>query len=351
MSNIKSILFYETVRPLKVTFSTSLGKRDVIKSVIVKVRLDNGCVGIGECPTSFVLKNETVLRIRAILNKAAAALIKKPASECQKEIKILRSRFKAYPMTISGLEVALFRACLASENTPEHKYWGGALTSLKTDITIPFIVDAVLLDRWLGYTKSVGFSSFKLKVSGDIEADKTYISRVYEKLKTLSDDFTIRLDGNQGFNEKSFLQLTDFVEKNGYKIELFEQPLPKDAYRGFTEIKKRSPIPIILDETVFTTLDFVRVIDENMCHGVNIKVAKSGVAESARIFSMAKQNGMKLMVGCMTETITGLSAGIYLALGTGGFDFIDLDAVHLLRHKKRYGNLLIDGPCYTINDC
>ena len=49
------------------------------------------------------------------------------------------------------------------------------------------------------------------------------------------------------------------------------------------------------------------------------------------------------MAGCMIETMTGLSAGIQMAMGTAAFDHIDLDSIHYLRHKDRYGRINIDG--------
>ena len=348
MISIKSIRFYEAIKPLKVTFSTALGKKDVMRSVIVKSRLDNGLCGIGECPTSFVLKQETVPRIKEILTEASRLFLDTPIAEYEGKVKDLRKKYFQYPMTISGLEVALFRAYLACRHESQHGHWGGIHNSLETDITIPFITDPVLLDKWIGRMAAIGFSAFKLKVIGNIEADKIYISHIYEKLKNMTEDFTIRLDGNQGYTEKTFLRLIDFLTKKDYKIELFEQPLSKTDYPGFKEIKKHSPMPIILDETVFTVHDLMRVVQEDLGHGVNIKIAKSGISESLNIFSMAKAHDLRLMIGCMTETMTGLSAGIYFALGTGGFDYIDLDAVHFLHHKKRYGDINIEGCRYTL---
>jgi L-Ala-D/L-Glu epimerase len=347
MSSIKSIRFYEVVRPLKVTFSTALGKKDVIRSIIVKVKLNSGLSGLGECPTSFAQKHETVPRIKEILTEASCLFLNTPIAEYEWKIKELRKKYHQYLITVSGLDVALFRAYLACKHELEHDRWGGLHNSLETDITIPFITDPVLLGKWVGHMAAVGFSAFKLKVSGDIEADKIYISHIYEKLKNETKGFTIRLDGNQGYTEKTFLRLIDFLIQKDYMIELFEQPLPKTNYKGLKEIKKRSPMPVILDETVFTVHDLMRVIQEDLCHGVNIKIAKSGIGESLNIFSMAKAHNLRLMIGCMTETMTGLSAGIYFALGTGGFDYIDLDAIHFLHHKNRYGDINIEGPRYT----
>ncbi len=70
MSAIEKIHFREVIRPLRTTFSTSLGQKHFMKSVIVKVVLEDGSSGLGECPTSFVLKEETVYRpLKALFAK------------------------------------------------------------------------------------------------------------------------------------------------------------------------------------------------------------------------------------------------------------------------------------------
>ena len=171
---------------------------------------------------------------------------------------------------------------------------------------------------------------------------------MYGFLKNHIDTFTIRLDGNQGFTEKTYLDFLDFLIRSNYPIELFEQPLPKNDYKGLKEIKKRSSVPIILDETIFNEADLERAIEDDLCHGINIKIAKSGISESLRLYNHAKKYGLKLMMGCMTETMVGLSAGINFAAGKGGFDYIDLDAIHFLRHSRSYGRIDIDGSRYVL---
>ncbi len=350
MSRIVRIDIREVKRPLSVAFSTALGSKDFIKSVIVSVSLDNGFRGTGECPTSFSLKQETIPNIKKILGRSSNLLLNTTIDEYGFIIKELRGLYPFNPMTVSGLETALFRACLACAGETEFSHWGGAVKCIDTDITIPVIRDVRVLDRWTERFVAKGFSMFKLKTSGNVEADRIFLSHIYEKLKDEKGDFSVRLDGNQGYTEETFFQLLDFILKRGYNVELFEQPLHKTDYAGHREIKKHSPVPIILDETVFTVEDLMRCVEEDCCHGVNIKIAKSGIEESMRVFSTAKAQGMKLMIGCMTETMVGLSAGIYFALGTGGFDYIDLDSVHFLHHRKQYKDISIDGPRYVLAD-
>jgi L-Ala-D/L-Glu epimerase len=348
MSSIRSVHCHEIVRPLRTTFSTSLGQKDVIRSVIVKVVLEDGAFGVGECPTSFALKDETVPAIKGIIMDAGRGLRDRPIDSYGECVEVFRTKYPANPMTVSGLETALFRAFLRSKGLGEHRHWGGRTKAMETDITIPFLTKAPDLRKWLSFATARGFKVFKLKVSGDVAEDKKVFSMVMESLKGSMDQFVVRLDGNQGYRTSSFRLMADFIQNKGYAVECFEQPLPKADYKGMKEIKRNSPIPIILDETIFTTADLERALSEDLCHGVNIKIAKSGIEESMRIYDLAKREGLKLMIGCMTETMVGLSAGIFFASGTGGFDYIDLDSIHLLHHRNRYDGITMKGPNFIV---
>jgi L-alanine-DL-glutamate epimerase-like enolase superfamily enzyme len=350
MDQIKKISFRPIARPLRTLFSTSLGQKSVMRSVLVKVFLeDTEGFSLGEVPTSFVLKEETVPRIQEILKEVSKEFTGLPLDEYEEKIPALRKRYPDNPMTVSGLETALFRAWLKSEKSTEHKFWGRKLHRLETDITIPFITDKEPLRKWMEYILKIGFKTYKLKVSGKLEEDREIISVVHSLLRDRLDSFEIRIDGNQGFTPKTFFSLTDWLEKNKIPIELVEQPFPKKDYAGYRKIRGRCPMPVILDESVFCYEDVERVIDQNLGDGINIKFAKSGISESRRMIRLAQKHKLKLRIGCMTETMVGLSAGIYCAMGTGAFDYIDLDGVYFLHHKNTYDQIKIYGPEFIIN--
>lgn len=348
MTAITRISFHEVTRPLRIRFSTAQGKKDEIKSVIVTVTLADGSSGLGECPTSLSFSKETIPVIKKILDEIRPKLQSNPIDDYEPAIGQLRNRYPQYPMTISGLEMALFRAFLANKGIPEHLWWGGRTKTVKTDITLPFVTEKAFLMRWMNYAFRKGFTAYKLKVSGDVGQDKELISFVHSVLSDNLDDFTLRLDGNQGYNMRTFQHITAYIQREGFSIELFEQPLPKDDYQGLKAIKKIAPFPIILDETVITGRDAERVAHEDLAHGINIKIAKSGIAESVVILDIAKKHGLRLMIGCMTETMVGLSAAISIALGAAAFDYIDLDAIFFLHHKNHYNHIALQGPHFVI---
>ena len=194
-----------------------------------------------------------------------------------------------------------------------------------------------------------GFAAYKLKVSGDVERDLKTVGLVQSILKEKAGDYRLRLDGNQGYTPETFLAFVDSLQGRRYAIELFEQPLRKDDFRGLAYIKERSPLPVILDESVAGIRDAQRAVDNNLGHGINIKIAKSGIAESMRILELAGRSGMKLMVGCMIETMVGLSSAIFMAAGSGAFDFMDLDAVHFLYGGNAYPGIVREGRAFIVH--
>jgi L-alanine-DL-glutamate epimerase-like enolase superfamily enzyme len=319
-----------------------------MRSVIVEVCLRDGSKGLGECATSFVIPDETTGRIQRIIRDEKPRLVGRRAALFPEIAASLRLRHPSFPMTVSGLETALWRAWLQSTGTNEVAWFGDALRCIATDITVPRLPEGDLLARWVGKAARKGFTNYKIKVGGTQADDRRLLAAVTNILEARDVHYTLRLDGNQGFTPAACLALTEHVVKKGYPIELFEQPVQKDDRRGLKEVTKYSPVPVILDETVFSARDMEPVLNEELGHGVNIKIAKSGIAQSLAIMKLARERGLKLMAGCMTETMTGLSAAIAMAMGTGAFDYIDLDSIHFLAHRKQYGEIIVEGAKYRL---
>jgi L-alanine-DL-glutamate epimerase-like enolase superfamily enzyme len=348
MAKITSIHFQQIVRPLKTLFATALGRKAFLRNILVSVTLDDGSVGIGEIPTSFSRKHETVPVIKHVLQQVRADLVSMPVDVYEEQVRRFRECFPIARMTISGLEIALFRAFLKSGGRTEHAFFGGRSRELETDITIPFVPDETSLAAWINYAARKGFRVYKAKVSGNLEEDKRFLSLVCGLIGKSRHSFQLRLDGNQGFSVTSFFRLMDCVRKRQYPVELFEQPLPRRDLAGLRTITEAALLPIILDESVESPLDAERAVEAGAGHGINVKIAKSGIGESLKILRVAKEHGLKLMIGCMTETMVGLSAGIYCALGSAAFDYIDLDGIHFLHHRNRFQNIAIEGPRFVV---
>jgi L-alanine-DL-glutamate epimerase-like enolase superfamily enzyme len=124
----------------------------------------------------------------------------------------------------------------------------------------------------------------------------------------------------------------------GLGVEYCEQPLPEgDA--GGARVKAASPIPIYVDEDCHTLADVAACAER--AHGINIKLSKSGgIREAVRMASAARALGLGVMLGCMTESGLGISAGAQIA---SLCDFVDLDGNLLLLEDPWPGVELVDG--------
>jgi len=140
----------------------------------------------------------------------------------------------------------------------------------------------------------------------------------------------ICVDVNQGWNSKeTALEMCHWLaEKNCLFVE---QPMPKEMIDDIAWLRERSPLPIIADESVKRLSDVAAC--SGVYDGINIKLMKStGMREAHRMALLAKALGLKVMIGCMTETSCAVTAASHLSPMA---EWADLD-----------GNLLITNDCF-----
>jgi L-alanine-DL-glutamate epimerase-like enolase superfamily enzyme len=109
------------------------------------------------------------------------------------------------------------------------------------------------------------------------------------------------------------------------QLQYCEQPLPAGDPDG-PELKRRSPLPIYVDEDCHTLADVADCAER--AHGINIKLAKSGgIREAVRMVHAARALGLGVMLGCMVESGLGIAPGAHIA---SLMDHVDLDGNLLL---------------------
>lgn len=149
-------------------------------------------------------------------------------------------------------------------------------------------------------------------------------------------ELPLQVDVNEAWTLEEALLALPALHELG--VEYCEQPLPAGDPGG-AELKKRSPVPIYVDEDCHTLRDVPACAER--AHGVNVKLAKSGgIHEAVRIVHAARALGLGCMLGCMVESGLGISAGAHVA---SLFDHVDLDGNLLLAHDPWPGVRLVDG--------
>jgi L-alanine-DL-glutamate epimerase-like enolase superfamily enzyme len=92
-------------------------------------------------------------------------------------------------------------------------------------------------------------------------------------------------------------------------------------------VKEKCVLPVIADESCIVEEDVERCA--GYFHGINIKLVKcGGLTPARRMISKAKSYGLKVMVGCMTESTVGISA---IAQLLPQLDYVDMDGAMLLK--------------------
>ncbi len=172
-----------------------------------------------------------------------------------------------------------------------------------------------------------------LKVKLGRENDKEMIETVREMT-----DKPITTDVNQGWKDKEFaLKMIEWLATKG--VQFVEQPMPKEQVDDLAWLRERSPLPIIGDEAVVRLSDVPKTI--GVYDGINVKLMKStGMREAHKMITTARALGMKVMIGCMTETSCAISAAAQLSPFV---DWADLDGNLLIKNDLFTGVQIVDG--------
>ena len=142
-----------------------------------------------------------------------------------------------------------------------------------------------------------GFERLKLKLGGRDGLDAERVAAVRSVT-----GLPLQCDVNEAWSLDEALDLLPRMD-----LQYCEQPLPAGDPGG-PELKRRSPVPIYVDEDCHTLADIAPCAER--AHGVNIKLAKSGgIREAVRMVYAARALGLGVMLGCMVESGLGDRGG------------------------------------------
>lgn len=156
-------------------------------------------------------------------------------------------------------------------------------------------------------------------------------------------DLPIAVDVNQGWkNKKKALDEIFWLKEQG--IVMVEQPMPKEMLDANAWLTERSPLPTFADEAIQRLKDIPAI--KGAYTGINVKLMKcTGMREAWKMMNYARAEGMKVMIGCMTETSCAIAAAAQLSPAV---DFADLDGNLLIANDIFRGTTVVDGKI-TLN--
>ena len=287
----------------------------------VQVRIDyQGITGYGEASMPPYL-GQSVETVTAFLRKVDLTRFNDPF--CLEDILgYVDSLSPGDSAAKAAVDIALHDLVGKLLGAPWYRIWG--LDPAKApDTTFTIGIDTPEVVREKTRECADRFNILKVKVG--LDNDKEMIRTIREIT-----DLPIAVDANQGWKDRSMaLDEIYWLKENG--IVMVEQPMPKERIDDNAWITERSPLPIFADEAIQRLADIPSV--KGAYHGINIKLMKcTGMREAWKMLNYARAEGMKVMIGCMTETSCAVSAAAQLSPAV---DFADLD-----------GNLLISNDLF-----
>lgn len=309
---------------LKETFSIAYGNYSHRDALIVSLKKHN-CVGYGEC---------TAIDYYHVNLDDFVADLQRVQSKIESQNTIHPKEFYAFLLQLnlpsflrSALDCAYWDLYGKLESQSFLELNSISLNQLpESSITIS--VDAI--DNQIKKIQQSEWAKFKVKCN---HFDPDAI------LKLLQLDNEIALDSNGSFNQENclWLQQNELISKFTY----LEQPM-KTGSENYSVLKANGFANWMADEDCQDILALPLL--RQYYQSINIKLVKcGGLTPALEMIQHARTLGFKIMMGCMTESTVGISAGAVLAPLC---DYADLDGANLISNDIAKGNHIVNGKLH-----
>ncbi len=326
-------------------FTIATGTMHFAQNILIRVHTDAGFHGVGECSAFPMIVGETQSTCFEMAKDFASLWKGKNALETEARMQQLHD-FTAFNGTIkSAFDIALHDLAAKAAGQPLYQYLGGHPKPLETDLTIGISTPKDMAETAIKF-KADGVRILKVKLGKDGPSD---IERIRQIRAAVGQELPIRIDANQGWDFETANETLKQLDQ--YNIQFCEQPMRSYNDHLLPELRKRSPIKIMADESVFTHHDAARLIAADACDYVNIKFAKAGgILEATKINAVCENNNIPCMMGGMLESRIALTAFAHFALAHDNIIFYDMDTC-MLGHQAdpvtggvRYNNFFVEVP-------
>jgi len=306
---------------LKETFSISYGNYTFREALIVSLKSHN-TIGYGECTAIDYYQinlQEFVQKLEIIKERIEYQKINHPIE------------FYSFLLTLelpsflrSALDCAYWDLFGKLENKSFLELNSIEIKQLpESSITIS--VDSI--ENQIQKIKKSLWTKFKIKCNHFNEKD-------IKSLLELSYD--IALDSNGSYDKENCIWLQN--EMSSKKFSYLEQPMKKGS-ENYEILNANLHSNWMADEDCQDAISLEKL--KPHYKSVNIKLVKcGGLTPALEMIEKARILDYKIMIGCMTESSVGISAGSVLA---SLCDFADLDGANLVANDIAKGSQIVNG--------
>lgn len=311
---------------LRHTFTLATSSRTTTPVVLTEIEYD-GVTGNGEAsmPPYLGESYESVIQFLTLLNLSQFTDPFLTEDILQYVDNLMPGNFAAK----ASIDIALHDLLGKLSGTPCYRLFGlnpekTPLTSFTIGLDVPEIVKQKVAE-------AEPYKILKVKLGRGNDRE------MIEVIRSCTDK-PLCADVNQGWKDRRYaLEMAGWLKEKG--VIFLEQPMPKIQKDDIAWLSAQSPIPVIGDEGIQTVYDLAG--QKDVYSGVNIKLMKCGGLSGARkMIDMARTFGMKVMIGCMTETSCAVTAAAHLSPLA---DWCDLDGNLLISNDPFDGLKIVNG--------
>ena len=306
------------VLSLKHTFSISRQSRDDQNTLIVSLTVAD-CTGYGEAtanPYYHITVESMIAEIEAIQAEISSFTFTTP------EIFHAFLRSKALTnFSLCALDLAAHDLYGKLLQKPLYDIWN---TRTDTYPITNYTIGIAPISKMVSKMKEFPWPIYKIKLGTEDDV------AIVKELRNHTDAI-FRIDANCAWTPEETIKNALLLKDLG--VEFLEQPLKADDWQGMEMVMHQSVLPIIADESCILETD----VEKCSLHfnGINIKLTKcGGLTPALRMIKRGKELGLKIMVGCMTESTVGISA---IAQLIPQLDYVDMDGAMLLKEDIALG--------------
>ena len=317
------LIFHRHTLALRHTFTIAHDSRTAQETLIVELHDEKtGLSGLGEA-TANPYYGITVDSMVAALETV------RPVVETQS----WQTAEELWAETQPALAANSFAQCALDEaahdlvakraGLPLYKFWN--LDPARNPMT-NYTIGIDSIENMVSKMREMLWPIYKIKLGGQANDDLAIIRELRKHTSA-----TFRVDANGGWTADQTVRFSPILKNLG--VEFIEQPLPAGDWDGQRYVFEHSVLPVIADESCIVEKDVDKCI--TFFQGVNIKLTKcGGLTPARRMIANARQHGLRVMVGCMTESSVGISAIAHLL---PLLDYVDMDGSLLIANDPATG--------------
>ena len=312
--------------PLRHVFRIAHATTTVQESVLVELR-HRDLTGYGEGAGSHyygITAADMIADLEAARGQIESWPLANPAELWQRALPLLgHDRF-----ALAALDAAVHDLWGKTQGLPTYRLWGLELDRLPPS-NYTFGIGSQK-DTLQVLKEFAGWPIYKIKL--DASGDLAVVRELRRHTSAI-----FRVDANCSWTAEQ--TIANARELKSLGVEFIEQPLPADDWEGMKRVFHESELPVVADESCLVEEDVARC--QGYFHGINIKLVKcGGMTPARRMIAAARGLGLKVMMGCMTESTVGISAiAQFLPL----LDYVDMDGAALIAEDVASGIRLEKG--------